>query len=524
MNPKIVRLSESVINQIAAGEVVENPASIIKELVENSLDAGASHIGVTIRGGGQILIEVEDNGCGMSPEDAVLSLERHATSKIRTAEDLSTLSTMGFRGEAVAAIASVSHFELKTSEGIIGTCVKAKGGQIEEIIPCARNQGTTVTVRSLFFNVPARKKFQKSISANTAQVTKIVEIIACANPEVAFTYDAQDERVYNFPKQTRKERIEAIFGAFEHEGSTFGCWGLFSAPLQAKSQRRGQLLFINRRPVFSPLIAKAVQKGYGTRLNENVYPPFALFLEVDPAIVDVNVHPQKKEVRFANESALFSKIETFVGGLFQGESPSFSTPLIFEQTPFLLREAPPFSFPEIKQATLGLEIPPRPLFVLGKYLLMEKEGLFLVDLHGARARVCFEDMKEGKAESQNLLWPLEVTESDPEVLDALQKMGFDCRWIGDKKMLIDALPSSMESSEFPLFFEAWKDGRRLDRASVQFCRGRVQRYSMEEALLLWRRLQTCKDRVYDPLGKKIWKKIEQGDLEWLLDSISSKKS
>lgn len=519
MTQKIVRLSESVINQIAAGEVVENPASIIKELVENSLDAGATQIGITIRGGGQILIEVEDNGCGMSPEDAVLSLERHATSKIRTAEDLSTLETMGFRGEAVAAIASVSHFEIKTSDGIVGTHIKSKGGHIEEIIPCARNCGTTVSVRSLFFNVPARKKFQKSISANTAQVTKIVEIIACANPEVAFTYTSQDERIYHFPKQTRKERIEAIFGGFEHEGSTSDCWGLFSAPMEAKSQRRGQLLFINKRPVFSPLIAKAVQMGYGTRLNENMYPPFALFLEIDPALVDVNVHPQKKEVRFANESALFSKVEAFVGSLFA--MPSFSAPLVFEEVPFRFAEEVPF-FPAFNQTNLALEIPPRPLFVHGKYLLMEKDGLFLVDLHGARSRVCFEEMKEGKGETQQLLWPLEITESDPEVLNALEKMGFDCRFIGEKKMAIDAIPSSMDPSEFPVFFEAWKDGRRLDRAACRF--GTNKRYTMEEGSLLWRRLQICKDRIYDPLGKKIWAKIEQGDLESWIESGNSKKT
>lgn len=518
---KIARLSESVINQIAAGEVVENPASIIKELIENSLDAGSTQIRVTIRGGGQILIIVEDDGCGMSQEDAILSLERHATSKIRKAEDLCTLATMGFRGEAIAAIASVSQFEIKTSDGT-GTHIKVNGGQVEEIAPCARNQGTTITVRSLFYNVPARKKFQKSMSANTAQVTKVIEILSAANPEVSFTYTSQDEKIYHFPKQTRKERIEAIFGKFDHVGESEDFWGLFSAPHLAKSQRRGQLLFVNRRPVFSPLISKAVQMGYGTRLNENMHPPFILFLEIDPSLVDVNVHPQKKEVRFAEESILYSKVEKFVGDLFQRE-PVFSSPIVFEEVPFLLQDVP-LSFPQYEPSVLKLEIPPRPLFVFGKYLLMEKEGLFLVDLHGAFARVFFEDIKEKRIEKQNLLWPLEVVEKE-EVLEDLQKMGFECRLIGEKTIAIDSIPSSMEASDFPIFYEAWKDGKRLETASTRFARTGTRKYSLDDAIALWNRLQKCKDSFYDPLGKRIWNKIEQGDLEsWLLkESTSSKK-
>ncbi len=515
---KIARLSESVINQIAAGEVVENPASIIKELLENSIDAGATQIVIRIRGGGQILIEVDDNGCGMCQEDAILSLERHATSKIRTADDLFTLSTMGFRGEAVAAIASVSLMEIKTSDGNVGTWIKAKGGTIEEMIPNARNQGTTVTVRSLFFNVPARKKFQKSISANTAQVTKVIEIIACANPEITFTYFSQDARILHLPKQTKKERIEAIFGSFEHEGNANDCWGLFRAPLHAKTQRRDQVLFINKRPIFSPLIANAVKAGYGTRLDENMYPPFVLFLELDPALIDVNVHPQKKEVRFAQQNALFSKVEMFVGNLFVQKS-FFSSPLVFEEPQFSFCEPTPFSFPAIQQ-TLEFVVHARPLYVLGKYLLMEKEGLILVDLQSARSRIFFEEIVSGKPQLQTLLFPLEVIESDPEIADALQKIGFDCRLMGEKKMVIDAMPSTLDPSEFPAFFDAWKEGKKLEIASKFYGH---KRFTIDEAMHLWNRLQLCKDQLYDPLGKKIWGKIEPKDLECLLKESSVSK-
>lgn len=517
MAQKIIRLSESVINQIAAGEVVENPASIVKELIENSLDAGSKHISISIRGGGQLGIEIVDDGCGMSPEDAALSIERHATSKIRAAEDLATLATMGFRGEAIAAIASVSHFELRTSDGKVGTEIRVKGGVVEMMQPCARNQGTTVVVRSLFYNVPARKKFQKSIAANTAQVTKIVEIMSAANPEVSFSYTSQDERIYHLSKQSKRERIESLFGPFRHEEQSPHFWGLFCAPEEAKSHRKGQFLFINRRPVFSPLIAKAVQSGYGTRLSEHMYPSFVLFLEMDPSLVDVNVHPQKKEVRFSDESALFSQVERFVAKMFtsqqEGSVFRFFEPLSFKAPPsFPFREE--VSFPSVEAPSLPFEIPARPLFVLGRYFFMEMDGVFLIDLHGARARICFEEMKEGTGEREALLWPLELEEEDPDVLDALQKMGIECRWIGEKKIAVDALPASMDAAEFPQFFALWKkEGKRLDVASVRFS---SRKFSLDEAMHLWRRLQKCQDRLYDPLGRKIWKKLEQGHLETCL--------
>jgi DNA mismatch repair protein MutL len=515
---KIVRLSESVINQIAAGEVVENPASIVKELLENSIDAGANHLEIRIRGGGQISIEVEDNGCGMNREDATLSFERHATSKIRTASDLSTLKTMGFRGEAVAAIASVSCMEIKTSDGIEGTWIKTKGGEIENIVPCARNQGTTVVVKSLFFNVPARKKFQKSMASNTAQVTRIVETIAIANPGIAITYSIQDNRVLHLPIQSKKERIEAVFGNFEHEASNHDCWGVFRSPQQAKATRRDQMVFINHRPIFSPLISKAVKAGYGTRIDENMHPPFVLFLEMDPAIVDVNVHPQKKEVRFANESEVFAKVEKTVREMFV-EKTTFSAPIFFEETSFMLAEPRPF-FEPVFQQTLHLEIPIRPIHILGKYFLMENGSLILVDLQGARFRIFFEEIREGSPQKQNLLFPIEAIASDPEILESLQKLGFDCRWIGEKKIIVEAIPSSMEASEFQTFFDTWKNGRKLDAA----CRlNPAKKFTIDEAIHIWNRLQKCEDRLYDPNGKKIWGKIEERDLEWILRESSACK-
>ena len=510
---KIVLLPEVVINQIAAGEVVENPASIVKELVENSLDAGACRIAVAIRNGGQLLIEVEDDGCGMSPADAELCLQRHATSKIRSADDLHSLTTMGFRGEAIAAIAAVSHFSLQTSEGIQGTSIRVKGGSIEEILPCARNRGTTVTVRSLFFNVPARKKFQKSVAANTAQVVKTIETIACAHPEAAFSLTSQDNLIFSVAPQTRKERIETIFGPFAHAIETPSLWGLFSSPQEAKAQRRGQVVFMNKRPVFSPLLAKAVQMGYGTRLAENMYPPFVLFLEIDPQDLDVNVHPQKKEVRLSNESAVFQRVEEAVSQMFS--PPAIFMPQTFTPPPaYSFAEDPPLYTPQ--EMPLPFDLPERALAVLGKHLLLEKEGWILVDLGGAHARILFEALQHNTEEKQSLLWPLEAEiEHEGEAI-ALQNLGIACRLIGEKRVAIDALPTFIEPSQFPVFLASWQKNPKTDIAAVSFCRNLKKRYSLEEGLNLWRRLQICSDSLYDPLGRKIWAKVSPGDLDiWL---------
>jgi len=467
----IKRLPESVINQIAAGEVVENPASVIKELIENSLDAKAERISIKIRHGGQQFIEIEDDGMGMSPEDAALCLERHATSKIHTIDDLYSLTTMGFRGEALASIASVSQLKLKTSDGNSGTEICISGGTIEKVQPIARNRGTTVTIQSLFFNVPARKKFQKSIGADSAAVTRIVETLAIANPEIAFSLEVQSKAALQLEPQPRRERAEAILGPFAHEIQGDGLIGYLSAPHEAKGHRRRQYLFINKRAVFSPVISRAVQTGYATRLAQNTYPPFVLFLDVNPSEVDVNVHPQKKEARFSNESRIFRKVELAVGRSF--ETPSFSEPISFD-SPSIATDFSEFSMPTVQdfeEVPLDLQIEEKPLTLLGGYLLIERDGIIVVDLTAARARILFEELDESAGGAQMLMWPLEIDEDDPDTFTSLLKMGFDCRWLGPKRIAIDALPPSIEPEDFPAFFDAWKQGRKSSHAAVRFLPG-----------------------------------------------------
>ncbi len=512
MNQKINKLSESVINQIAAGEVVENPASIVKELIENSLDAGAKRISVEIVGGGQQLIRVEDDGLGMSPEDALLSLERHATSKIQSVCDLQSLATMGFRGEALAAISSVSHFEIKTSDGT-GTKVVAAGGAITSVEPCARNRGTTIEVRSLFYNVPARKKFQKSPSANAAGVSKVIETIALAHPEITFSLNGN---MYSATDQ--KKRIEEILGLHEHEIKGEFISGFAAAPSKASATRTGQYVYINRRPIFSPLIAKAVKEAYGTRIKEHDYPRFVLFLEISPDAVDVNVHPQKKEVRFRDEGAVFRQVQRAVIETFTPQTV-FSEPLSFTMPPA-------FSFAETFQPAefrdeerkLDFIFPDKPLAVLGRYLLVEKEGLVLIDLKAVHARILFESMKrDAQLPGQALIWPLEIKleSGEEEKALALKEIGIECRVL-KRTLVIDALPPFLAAADFPSFFKEWREGKNREQIATRFCSSIRQQFSLDQAFQMWTQVQKCMDPLYDPLGNLIYKNITEEELGRIL--------
>ncbi|PIS02325.1 MAG: hypothetical protein COT85_06040 [Chlamydiae bacterium CG10_big_fil_rev_8_21_14_0_10_42_34] len=510
MNEKIVKLPEAVINQIAAGEVVENPASIVKELIENSLDAGSSRISIEIVSGGQQLIRIEDDGCGMSAGDALLCLERHATSKIRSIDDLQTLSTMGFRGEALAAISSVSHFEIKTSNGI-GTRILAEGGKVITVEPCARNRGTTIEVRSLFYNVPARKKFQKSPSSNAAQVSRVVETIALAHPEVIFSLNGR-----SFSSTDTKGRVEEILGPHEHEVSAKGITGFVAAPNKAMATRMAQYVFINRRPIFSPLISKAVKLGFGTRISEHMYPRFVLFLEISPDSVDVNVHPQKKEARFKDEGKIFNLVQRAVESAF-APMPTFSEPVSFsEPTSYSFEE----TFPTLPFKALDVELDlgfqDRLLTVVGSYLLLEKDGLIFVDLRAAHARVLFESLKHKKGASQALIWPLEIAlaRGEEEKAEKLNELGIECRVL-KRTLVVDALPSFLDATHFPDFFASWKVEKKIEKIATRFCRSVKKRFSMEEASVLWRQLQKCQDQTYDPLGNPIWVKVKEEEI-WSL--------
>ncbi|HEY4255313.1 MAG TPA: DNA mismatch repair endonuclease MutL, partial [Chlamydiales bacterium] len=398
--PLISVLPEIVIDQIAAGEVLENPASAIKELLENALDAQAREIRVEIDGGGLQRLFVEDDGCGMDPADAALSIKRHATSKIRAAHDLQKLETMGFRGEALAAIASVSRLEIKTSNGDQATRVIVQGGEVAQIEVCARNKGTTIEAKNLFFNTPARLKFQKSTAACAAAVLKCVETVALAHPKVRFALYSNGKQTFHSHPTDWKKRAEEILGSFAHEVHAAGLRGLLGRPEEGKINRSGQFLFVNKRPIFSPLVSRAVKQGFGTRMEERLLPSFLLFLELPSDAVDVNVHPQKREVRFRDESKVFSWVQHAVEKALEIKSTPLP-PLPWEFTPS--SQAEPFSF-IANDAPVSMHAPSfsfskraKPLALLGQFLLLEEsEGWILLDLRGAEARLLFEAMQSPK--------------------------------------------------------------------------------------------------------------------------------
>jgi DNA mismatch repair protein MutL len=338
---RIRLLPEQVANQIAAGEVVERPASVVKELVENSLDARASHISVEIHAGGRSVIRVMDDGLGMSRDDALLCLERHATSKIQRAEDLSEISTMGFRGEALPSIASVSRFTLTTREGDSenpeGTEVIVNGGRIMTVKSCGSAPGATVEVRQLFFNLPARRKFLRAEETESAHIQHYLTLAALAHPGVAFDFSKDGRIIWQLPAvrtenrlDALRERLRALSGgepqllavdfhaeldaevseaggsdpSVEPSKSSFGVWGFIGAPGVSRSTREDQHIFVNRRPIENRGINFALIEAYHTSLMKGRYPVCCLFLEINPGEVDVNIHPSKREVKFHRERAV----------------------------------------------------------------------------------------------------------------------------------------------------------------------------------------------------------------------------
>ncbi|MBO5324215.1 MAG: DNA mismatch repair endonuclease MutL [Oscillospiraceae bacterium] len=313
--PKILQLEPHVANLIAAGEVVERPASVVKELLENAVDAGATKITVEIRDGGMTFLRVTDNGCGMSPEDARTAFLRHATSKLRNAEDLAAISTMGFRGEALAAIASVSRIDLmtKTAGSISGTSLHLEAGNITEESEVGCPEGTTIIIRDLFFNTPARMKFMKSDTVEGGRAAAAVQMQALAHPEVSFTFLRDGKQVLSTPGSGDLEAaVYCVYGRecaqmvkVDSKWDGYQLSGYVSKPTDARPSRNLQTFFVNDRPVKSRLLIAALEEAYRNQIMVGKFPACVLHLKLNPNAVDVNVHPAKTEVKFLSEKAVF---------------------------------------------------------------------------------------------------------------------------------------------------------------------------------------------------------------------------
>ena len=321
---KIIQLSPHIANLIAAGEVVERPASVVKELLENAVDAGASKVTVEIRDGGMTFLRVTDNGCGMAAEDARTAFKRHATSKLRTAEDLSAIGTMGFRGEALAAIASVSRIELmtKTPGSISGTSLMLEGGEITEETEVGCPDGTTIIVRDLFFNTPARMKFMKSDTVEGGRVAAAVQLQALAHPEVAFQFLRDGKQVLSTPGNGGLEAaVYCVYGRdcarmvkVDSRWEQYSLTGFVSKPTDSRPSRALQTFFVNNRPVKSKLLISALEEAYRNQIMVGKFPACVLHLTLPANTVDVNVHPAKTEVKFLSEKAVFDCVHYGVLG------------------------------------------------------------------------------------------------------------------------------------------------------------------------------------------------------------------
>src|SRR6266487_4658225 len=375
---RIRLLSETVASQVAAGEVVERPASVVKELIENSIDAGAQKIDIIIRRGGISLVRVIDDGCGMDRDDALLSLERHATSKIRSAADLQAVATLGFRGEALPSIATVSRFRLTTREAhsVAGTEIIVNGGKLEVVRDSGEAPGTQVEVRSLFYNLPARRKFLRSENTESRNIEHQIHLQAIGHAQIGFSLLRDDRMLFQVPgAATLTDRIRDLYGVelvhrlVEISGTAstkIRISGFIGKAGLSRQTRAQQLVFVNGRAIESSLITPAIREGYHTALMKGQYPVTFLFLEIDPAAVDVNVHPAKREVRFRDPSGVREAIVRCIQQTLQGGRAAWqekfrapvSSPAVSPRAVTDLRlrpevAAPEESHPELPHVTAG---------------------------------------------------------------------------------------------------------------------------------------------------------------------------
>lgn len=378
---KIRVLPDSLANKIAAGEVVERPASIVKELIENSIDAGSKKIVVAVESGGRRLIRISDNGEGMSRDDAILAFERHATSKLRTAEDLDGILTLGFRGEALASIASVAKVRLRTQTAgdLVGTEIEISGGRMLHVRDCAFDQGAEFEIRDLFFNVPARRKFLKSEATESYHIANLVTHYALANPQLAFTLTNNNrDSIRVTPTSDLRERAYQLFGGefigdlieVRSESGEMRLRGYVSSPSATRTTRDSQYFFINGRYVRDKVIGKALSEAYRAMMPSGVYPSAMLFVEMPPHEVDVNVHPAKTEVRFVRSAIVYDLIRDGVRaaiGSAKAAVTHFAEKKVelvqtrsFESSlPTVEQKPPPISREEL-QAAFRLQIPSPP--------------------------------------------------------------------------------------------------------------------------------------------------------------------
>ncbi|MFH0768088.1 MAG: DNA mismatch repair endonuclease MutL [Chloroflexota bacterium] len=482
-------LDPQVVSRIAAGEVVERPASVVKELVENSLDAGSSQISIETRGGGVGLLRVSDNGVGIPSTELELAFQRHATSKIASLDDLDSISSLGFRGEALASIAAVSEIDVVTCAAgePVGSYLNLKESVIVEQGSQARSQGTTITVRNLFRSVPARLKFLKSPATENSHIADVASQYALAFPEVRFTLSIDGRTTLRTPGSGRLiDSVAEVYGSelarnMLELGSKDGEWeggaagstilvaGMVGSPVVSRSQRDYISFFVNHRWISSRLLAWAVEEAYHGLLMEGKHPVAIINISLPLKEVDVNVHPTKTEIKFQNERTVFSVVQKAVRRALIELAPvprieevatAYAAPPA-SQPLWTSAGASPINFPLPAQATPAFSLPALRLLgqLSGSYIIAEgPDGLYLIDQHAAHERILFEQLKQRSSqqqvEVQGLLEPvtLEVNPSQNEVLkshyESLAEFGFSIEPFGARTYLVRTVPVLLHKKDW----------------------------------------------------------------------------
>ena len=562
-------LNEDLINKIAAGEVIESPKSAVKELVENSLDAKSTNIKIEIRNAGLSYIKVDDDGCGISNQDAILAFQRHATSKIESFDDLNIVRTMGFRGEALASIAAIYKIELNTSQDLLGRRVKVEGGKLLDIQEIAKPKGTTIEISSLFYNVPVRKKFLKSTALINYEIIKAINLLALSHPEVGFELVVDGEKKLKTPPYIEKPldafklRVQDLFGIeflknfkkIEFFSNKFKIYGFISEPSTTKKNKNGQFLIVNKRSIFSGIISNYIKDSYGTRISENEHPLFVLHFDIDPSFVDVNVHPQKKEVRFREQNFIKEIIKKAISELFLDkdlnsfEDVRLNNNLLFErpnQNFHYYEHAPKneiqtnfkniFSLSDILSNSFLID---NLLFIKANYIqneldLGKDDKLVVLDLCKIYLSMLFHQIKNSDLSFNMaaLIHPELIKLEMEDVLFAdanhtiFLKMGFEIRVVAKNIVAIDAMSHIYNQKEIKELFliilddlknsdSSYKINKIYERKLLEklnkLSKSRDQ-FSKEEIIFLFNFFIKQKN-FFDPLGQKVMLVYKSDDLK-----------
>ena len=507
-------LPDHVANQIAAGEVIQRPASVVKELLENAIDAQATEIKLLVNGSGKTLIQVIDNGIGMSPTDVRLAFERHATSKIKIADDLFSITSKGFRGEALASIAAIAQLEVhtRTTGEEMASTLKISGSKVTEQAVSVAPKGTSIAVKNLFYNVPARRNFLKSDKVELRHIIDEFHRVALAHPEVKFSFLQNNSELFDLPSGSHKRRIANIFGnkieekliPVEEMTAVAGIEGFVVKPEFAKKSRGQQFFFVNHRFIKSPFLNHAVNAAFEGLIRDQFYPGYFIYIQIDPKSIDINIHPTKTEIKFEEEQNLYAILKSMIKrslGMFQAapvldfdRDPTLDTPYDLQSknptseptievdssfNPFQRQSVNPpkaiweslYSGMEIPDAAvteenefkLGVEQAPKVFQLLRKFVVTTtRSGLLIIDQQRAHQRVLYEkfltSLTKRNMLSQQLIFPKEIELSQQQMAlfsgleENLNAMGFVVKLSG-KQLLISGVPSICNDKQMEKLFE-----------------------------------------------------------------------